>query len=180
MTENSELRPATGPVARRQHRISTSIRAHSGMADYDYADQFTIDTVPGTAATPEEWARTALGEVAGARGQFVWRIVLGLRLRRRAAAGQAAGWPIIERGATWITLGARSWLISGRLVVELTGGTASVATFVRYERHMGERIWSAIAPGHRRFAPLLLTEASRILSTRSSGRATSGGPGRRT
>ena len=139
MTENSQLRPATGPVARRQHEIGTSIRAHSGMTDYDYADQFTIDTSPGTAATPEDWARTALGEVAGARGQFVCRGVLGLRLRRRSAAGQVAGWPIVARGATWITLGARSWLISGRLVIQLIDGTASVATFVHYERRLGER-----------------------------------------
>ncbi|MEU1525174.1 hypothetical protein ABZ413_23550 [Nocardia rhamnosiphila] len=167
MTENSELRPdGAEPVARRQYEIGASIRAHSGMAIYDYADQFTIDTSPGVAATPEEWARTALGEVAGARGQFVWRVVLGLRLRRRSTAGQVAGWPIVERGATWITLGARSWLISGRLVVELTDGTASVATFVHYERRMGERVWAAVSPGHRRFAPLLLTEASRILSVR--------------
>ncbi|WP_063040817.1 hypothetical protein [Nocardia grenadensis] len=164
MTENSELHPATGPVARRQHQIGASIRAHSGMADYDYADQFTIDTLPGTVAAPEEWARTVLGEVAGARGQFVWRVVLGLRLRRRSAAGQVAGWPIVERGATWITLGARSWLINGRLVVELTDGTAAVATFVHYECRMGERVWAAVSPGHRRFVPLLLTEASRILS----------------
>ncbi|MET8798190.1 hypothetical protein ABZV91_17365 [Nocardia sp. NPDC004568] len=166
MTENSELRPTAEPVARRQHEIGESVRAHSGMAVYDYADQFTIDTPPGAAATPEEWARTALGDVAGARGQFVWRVVLGLRLRRRSSAGQVAGWPIVERGATWITLGARSWLISGRLVLELSDGTASVATFVHYERRLGERIWAAVSPGHRRFAPVLLTEASRILSPR--------------
>lgn len=169
MSENSELRPATGlaePVARQQYEIDESIRVRSGMAVYDYADQFTIDTLPEAAATPEEWARIALGDVAGARGQFVWRFVLGLRLRRRSAAGQVAGWPIIERGATWITLGARSWLLSGRLVVELTDGTAAVATFVHYERRMGERVWAAVSPGHRRVAPSLLTEASRILSAR--------------
>ncbi|WP_416564012.1 hypothetical protein [Nocardia testacea] len=166
MTENPELRPSVEPVARRQHEIDESIRAHSGMAVYDYADQFTIATLSGTAATPEEWARTALGEVAGVRGQFVWRVVLGLRLRRRSSAGQVAGWPIVERGATWLTLGARSWLISGRLVIELADGSASVATFVHYERRLGERVWAAVSPGHRRFAPVLLTEAARILSGR--------------
>jgi hypothetical protein len=170
MTENPELRPAGGPaeaVARQQHEIGASIRAHSGMAIYDYADQFTIPTKPGVSATPEEWARTALDELAGAKGQFIWRVVLGLRLRRRSAAGQVAGWPIVERGTTWITLGARSWLIGGRLVIELADGSASLATFVHYERRMGRRVWAAVSPGHRRFAPVLLTDASRILSIRS-------------
>ncbi|WP_063060070.1 hypothetical protein [Nocardia sienata] len=167
MSENFELSPAVGPAARQQHEIDESIRAHSGMVVYDYADQFTIDTSHAASATPEEWARTVLGEVAGARGQFVWRVVLGLRLRRRSAAGQVAGWPIVERGATWITLEARSWLLSGRLVVEVADGTASVGTFIHYERPMGGRVWGAVSPGHRRFVPVLLTEASRILPTRT-------------
>ncbi|MGW5385440.1 hypothetical protein [Nocardia sp. NPDC003963] len=167
MTEDSEIRPTTGaPVAFRRHDIDESIRAHGGPAAYDYADQFTIVPAPGRSATPEEWARTALDEVAGIRGQFVWRIVLGLRLWRRSAPGQVAGWPIVERGATWITLGARSWLLSGRLVLELAGETVSIATFLRYERGLGARVWTVVSPRHRRFAPVLLTEAARILSER--------------
>ncbi|NUP26399.1 MAG: hypothetical protein HOQ44_06850 [Nocardia sp.] len=170
MTENSEIPPTSGDAVRvafRQQRIDESIRMHSGLPAYDYADQFTIVTRPGTSATPEQWAYTALGEVAGTRGQFVWRFVLGLRLKRRSAAGQIAGWPIVHRGATWITLGARSWLLDGRLVLELTGETASVATFLGYRSGLGRRVWAAVSPGHRRFAPVLLTEAARILSARS-------------
>ncbi|GGL42504.1 hypothetical protein [Nocardia jinanensis] len=170
MTENSEMRPTTGsaaPVAFQQHDIDESIRAHSGMAAYDYADQFTIVTKAAASATPEEWARIALDEVAGTQGQVVWRVVLGLRLARRSAAGQVAGWPIVERGTTWITLGARSWLLSGRLVLEISDGTVSVGTFLRYESRLGGRVWAAVSPGHRRFAPELLNEATRILSARS-------------
>ncbi|WP_327149199.1 hypothetical protein [Nocardia sp. NBC_01329] len=168
MTDNSQNRPAPDrpdPVAARQCEITESARARSGMTAYDYADQFVLFT--GLAATPHEWARAALDEAAGAKGQFVWRVVLGLRLTRRSGIEQVAGWRIADRGDSWITLEARSWLFVGRLVVEVLDGSVSLACFLRYERPLGARVWGAVSPAHRRVAPLLLTDARRLLPERS-------------
>ncbi|WP_280421924.1 hypothetical protein [Nocardia carnea] len=151
------------PIAFRQHDIADSTRARSAITEYDYIDQFTLVTDAAAAGTPEAWARAALDTVAGIKGQLIWRGLLGLRLGRRSAPGRVAGWAVVERGDTWITLAARSWLLTGRLVVEIGPDSVSLATFVRYERTIGERIWTLAARGHRRFAPELLPDAQRVL-----------------
>lgn len=151
------------PIAFRQHDITDSTRARSAITGYDYVDQFTLVTDAAATGTPEAWARAALGTVAGVKGQLIWRGLLGLRLARRSAPGHVAGWPVAERGDTWITLVARSWILTGSLVVEVGPDSVSLATFVRYERLIGERIWTLAARGHRRFAPELLPDAHRVL-----------------
>ncbi|MFI5714676.1 hypothetical protein [Nocardia sp. NPDC051750] len=166
MTDGHPIRAAgehADPVAFQQHEIAESTRAHCPMTEYDYADQFTLVTDAAEAWNPEEWACAALDSVAGLQGQLIWRGLLGLRLARRSAPGQVAGWRIADRGDTWITLAARSWMLTGNLVVELGEGSVSLATFVRYERSIGKRVWAFAARGHRRFAPGLLPDAQRVL-----------------
>ena len=164
MTDNSENPPVAerpDPIAVRQYEITESARVRGGMTDYDYADQFVL--VTELAASPDEWARAALDEAAGVKAQFVWRVVLGLRLTRRPGVEQVAGWRIADRGDSWITLDARSWLFAGRLVIEVLDGAVSLSTFLRYERQLGKRVWGAVSPAHQRVAPLLLTGAQGIL-----------------
>ncbi|NKY56350.1 hypothetical protein HGA15_09320 [Nocardia flavorosea] len=136
------------------------------MADYHYADQFVLPTKADATGTPEEWAHVALGEVAGRGGQLIWRGLLGLRLARRSAPEQVAGWPIVERGDTWITLAAPSWMLTGNLVFEVGAESVSLVTFIRYERPIGKWIWTRAARAHRRLAPGLLADAQRVLRTR--------------
>ncbi|MGI5222519.1 hypothetical protein [Nocardia sp. CA-290969] len=163
MTDNSPIDAHRDPVAFQQPDIGESVGAHTALTDYHYADQFTLVINAAEIGTPEEWARAALDTVAGIKGQLIWRGLLGLRLARRSAPGQVAGWAIVDRGDSWITLAARSWMLTGNLVVEAVQESVSLATFVRYERPIGERVWTRAAHGHRRFAPTLLPDAQRVL-----------------
>lgn len=156
----------TDPIAFQQEDITASTRARSGITGYDYIDQFTLVTDGAAIGTPQAWAHAALDTVAGIKGQLVWRGLLGLRLARRTARGQVAGWSVVDAGDTWITLAARSWMISGSLVLEVGAENISLITFVRYDRAIGKRIWAFAAPRHRRFAPRLLPGAWRVLRQR--------------
>lgn len=169
MTEDSRVRAAGGPPgpdAFAQPVVLAETRARCVMTAYDYADQFTFATNAAAVATPQEWARAALEEAAGWKGQLVWRGVLGLRLAGRSAPGQVAGWRIVAQGDTWITLAARSWMLTGNLVLECDADSVSLATFVRYERLLGARVWKLVESGHRSFAPVLLPAGYRVLSAR--------------
>jgi len=155
MTDNPGIR-ATGA-------ITESVRTRSVLTHYDYADQFTIATNATVHETPEQWARAVLEDAAGPRGQLIWRGVLGLRLAWRNRAGHVAGWEIVDSGPTWITVAARSWMLRGNLVIEVEEGSLSLATFVRYERAIGRKIWTRVAPRHRKAAPDLLAEAQQVM-----------------
>jgi len=65
-----------------------------------------------------------------------------------------------------VTLEVHSSLITARKVVEVERSRVTVTTFVRYERRLGRRIWSALAPVHHLTEPLLLTLAA---SRRNAG-----------
>lgn len=168
MTDSSSMRAAGGngdPLAYRQFEITEPTRSRGAAPGYDYIDQFTLDTDAAAIGTPEEWARAALDTVAGFQGQLIWRALLGLRLARRSAPGQVAGWAVAERGDGWITLAARSWMLTGSLVIEVREDSVSLVTFIRYEHAIGKRIWTLASNGHRRFAPTLLPDAQRVLRT---------------
>ncbi|MFQ6397408.1 hypothetical protein ACLMAJ_28660 [Nocardia sp. KC 131] len=146
-------------VVLQQHQISESTRTHSTIIDPEYVDQFILATNAAAVGSPEQWARAALEGVAGVMGQIVWRGLLGLRLEWKSAPGQVAHWPIVDRGDTWVTLGARSWMLSCNLVIEVDDEHASLATFIRFERPIGERVWKTVSARHRSLAPSLLRGA---------------------
>ncbi|WP_228001877.1 hypothetical protein [Nocardia australiensis] len=150
------------PIAFQQHEVSESIRAHSTTADPDYIDQFTLTTNAAAIGSPEQWARASLEDAAGLKGQAIWRVLLGLRLAWRSSPEQVAYWPIVDRGDTWITLSSHSWMLTGSLVIEVDDDHASLATFIRYERSIGERIWTTVSANHRSLAPSLLRAAWNI------------------
>jgi hypothetical protein len=102
-----------------QRTIPGAIRALSGMERPDYIDVFTVTTNGAAEATPEQWFRTALEEVAGRGGQFIWRGVLGLRLKSQPSIERVAGWKIADRGKDWIRLEASSWFMTAHLVARL-------------------------------------------------------------
>ncbi|NRQ40333.1 hypothetical protein HII36_52205 [Nonomuraea sp. NN258] len=123
---------------------------------------FTLTTA-GPAGEPERWARAAFERVAGLQGQFIWRVLLGLRLRRTGA--DVAGWRIAGRGDDWIRLEARSWMLAGYLVVQVEGDRVSLATGLRYDRWPASAIWTPLSAVHRRLAPGLLRDAYRAVGT---------------
>src|SRR5262245_24817043 len=116
-----------------QHTIPESILAVSGMDRADYIDVFSVTTNGAAEATPEQWFRTALVDVAGRGGQFIWRGVLGLRLKSQPSTERVAGWRIADRGKDWIRLEASSWFMSAHLVARLDGAMLVAGTFIRYD-----------------------------------------------
>lgn len=157
--------PAAAPLDVRQRLdVPEEIRALAGPEDGGYADMFTL-TLPedGTTSSPEQWARTLFEDVAALQGQFIWRVLLGLRLRRRTSPQCIAGWRIAERRDNRIRLEAHSWMLTGHLVVQVDPGQVSLATVLRYRRPPAARVWPPLAAVHRRLAPGLLRDAHRIL-----------------
>ncbi|MFB9388410.1 hypothetical protein ACFPM3_06155 [Streptomyces coeruleoprunus] len=143
------------------HDIPESVRALGGIGDPHYADLFTLtaDRVPERSA--EEWARTALEDIAAWQGQFVWRVLLRLRLRLkwRGAATHVAGWRIAGRGDGWLRLEARSAWMTGNLLFRVEDDRLSLATLIRYDRPKAARVWSRLAPTHCEAVPGLLRQA---------------------
>jgi hypothetical protein len=152
----------TMPIARRRRNVPEAIRAKSGMARPDYVDLFTATAASAAARSPEQWARAGIEDAAGFGGQFVWRVLLGLRLAPPASRHHVGGWTIAERGPCWVRLEAASRLLAAHLVVHVQDAEVSIATFIRYRRALAALVWPALAVGHRRAMPGLLRHAVRI------------------
>jgi Protein of unknown function (DUF2867) len=149
-----------------------SVRELSSLPEPDYADRFTLATDEG--ATPERWARSMFGDVPSARGRFLWRGLLGLRLSPGRSPETVAGWRIGDRGDIWIRLDAESWFLSANLLVQTAPGRVSLTTLVHYERRFGAVVWPPLSALHRRLVPgVLHSAAARIQAVpdRESGRA---------
>ncbi|HEY9374150.1 DUF2867 domain-containing protein [Streptomyces sp.] len=153
---------APEPTVRQLREVPGEIRTLA-PAGTGYADVFVLTTPDAAHRSPEQWARALFHDVAGLQGQFVWRVLLGLRLRRGTSAELVAGWRIAERREGSIRLEARSWMLTGHLVVEVSEDSVSLATAVRYLRPAAARVWPPLAAIHRRLAPDLLRDAHRVL-----------------
>ncbi|MGW2207071.1 hypothetical protein [Streptomyces sp. NPDC001774] len=152
-------------TVRQLHNIPQAIRALS-PTDPDYIDVFTLTTNDASHRSPDQWARAAFEDVAGLKGQFIWRVLLGLRLKRRASPDHVAGWMIADRCDRGIRLEAHSWMLTGHLVVHVDDEQVSLATILRYDRPIAARIWSPLSAVHRRLAPDLLRDAHRVQQPR--------------
>jgi predicted oxidoreductase len=152
------------PTVLQQHNISDEIRSLSTMDRHDYVDVFSITTSAAEDWSPEQWARAGVDFAAGLAGQFIWRVLLGLRLDRRSSPDNVAGWKVVDRGDGLIVLEAASWFLTAQVVVRVGDGQVTIATFIRYDRAIGALVWSPLSIGHRRAAPGLLRQAVRILT----------------
>src|SRR5918994_3291786 len=157
------------PSVTQQRAIPEAIRALSGMDRPDYIDGFTVTTNGAADATPEQWFRTALEDVAGRNGQVIWRGVLGLRLKSRPSAERVAGWKIADRGEDWIRLEASSWFMTAHLVTRLDDGQLFAGTCIRYDHPIAPLIWVPASAAHRRMMPGLLVKTVRLRARHSGG-----------
>jgi hypothetical protein len=149
------------PSVIQQRNIPDVIRSLSGMDWPDYIDLFTLRTNGPPDASPEQWFRTALEDVAGRGGQFIWRGILGLRLKSGPSTDRVGGWKIADRGKEWIRLEASSWFLTVHLVTRLDDGHLSAATFIRYDHPVAPLIWLPLSVVHRRLMPGLLVQTAR-------------------
>ena len=150
------------PTVVQQHNVPEAIRSLSTLASPDYVDLFTIATDRAAGRSPEQWARAAV-EAAGLAGQFVWRVLCGLRLERRPSPDYVGGWKIADRGDRWIRSEAASWFMTAHIVVQVDDGQLSVATFVRYDRPIAALVWPPLSAGHRLAMPGLLRKTVRAM-----------------
>jgi hypothetical protein len=157
------------PFVIQQRNIPEVIRSLSGMDSPDYIDLFTVTTNGAAETSPEHWCRTAIEDVAGSGGQFIWRGVLGLRLKSRPSADRVGGWKIADRGENWIRLEASSRFLTAHLVTRLDDGHLSVSTFIRYDHPIAPMIWVPASAVHRRLMPGLLKQTVRLRTGPSGG-----------
>jgi hypothetical protein len=157
------------PSAIQQRNIPEVIRSLSGMDNPDYIDLFTVATNGAADASPEQWARTAIEDVAGRGGQFIWRRVLGLRLTPGPSTDRVGGWKIADRGEDWIRLEASSWFLTAHLLTRLDEGHLSAGTFIRYDHSIAPLIWVPGSAVHRRLMPGLLDHTVHLRARASDG-----------
>jgi hypothetical protein len=134
------------------------------LSTVDYTDRFSIRTdTPGTA---EQWARAMFGNVPSPGEVFIWRVVLGLRLRldRSPSPDSVAGWRIGGHGDDWVRLESASPTMTANLVVRTSGGEVSLTTLVRYDRTPARLIWPPLSAVHRWLVPRVLRDATRRMS----------------
>jgi hypothetical protein len=156
------------PVHRKP--VTDEIMAMANLAA-DYADYFTAASASVDAGSPEHWTRAVIARAAGSSGQFIWRVLLGLRLDSLESPGHVGGWRIAERGPSWIRLEAASWHLTGRIIIEATEGELAMVTLLRYENWFGSLVWRTLSWVHRALMPRLLRNA--IALERASARAAS-------
>jgi hypothetical protein len=163
------VRGDTVPTVFQQRNVPEAIRSLSTLASPDYVDLFTVTTSETEGASPEQWARAAV-EAAGLGGQFVWRVLCGLRLEWRPSPDNVGGWRIADRGDGWIRLEAASWFMTAHLVLEVDDGHLSVATFIRYDRPIAALVWPPLSAGHRLLMPGLLRGTAKVMRIAVNGR----------
>jgi hypothetical protein len=139
------------------HTVEASVRALGSFSTIDYADLFTLAT--DVEASPQRWARAMFGDAPNLGELFIWRGLLGLRLRLRASPATVAGWRIGGEAENWIRLEADSWFLTANLVVVTAPGRVSLATFLRYDRSVAHRAWPPLSAVHRHLVPRVLHAA---------------------
>jgi len=90
-----------------------------------------------------------------------WIVVLRLRLGARRSADHVLGWRIESNEAERIVLGTESFMLTVRLIVTATGGSATHATYIRYDRGIARVVWPLIAWLHKIIIVFLLKRAAR-------------------
>lgn len=151
-----------------QPDVPETILSLSKLDRPDYVDLFAVTTSEAGKRSPEQWARDAIEDAVGLGGQFVWRVLLGLRLERRSSPDHVGGWKIAARGDRCIRLEAASWFLTAHIVVQVDDGQVSVATFIRYDRPIAALVWPPLSIGHRRAMPGLLRHAVRSQASTSA------------
>jgi hypothetical protein len=160
-TETALVGRARVHAARGWTAMPRHVVVATSLPDADYADLFSLPA--RVDATAEQCARAMFGDVPDAAERLIWRGLLGMRLGRGRSATTVAGWCIGAHGENWIRLEARSWFLTGNLVIRVTTDQISLATLVRYDRVLGRLIWPALSVLHRRMTPGLLRDAAKAL-----------------
>jgi hypothetical protein len=151
-----------------QHELLPTTRNRAGF-EVDYYDRFVATGAGLRGTTPKEVAE-AVERAAGLGGVAIWKGVLQLR-PWPADAPRHRSWAVVDSGDGWLTLGARSWALTARVVLELDGDRLSATTLLRYDNPVGRLIWTPLSAVHRHLMPGLLKNTVRVLAAREESLA---------
>jgi hypothetical protein len=144
-----------------RHRVVPDhMRARDTFERAHYADFFTMPRPAQLQATPTDWARAVCTLTATA--MFVWRGVVGLRLRP-GAPNHVGGWRIDAETEDWTRIEARSWLLSAHVVFGVEPDKLSLSTFIRYDNPLARVVWPPVAVLHQRAVPIMMRQAAETL-----------------
>lgn len=134
---------------------------------YDYADSFELRLEQSDTHTAEQWVRTALEQAApGVRGlvRFVHGRVAKFGLD--SSPHSVLGWRTVASTRDVFHLAAAGPVLRAEIVARRTSPvTATLTTFLFYERRRTRLLWLVVGPLHRRVAPYLLTRAASRLTS---------------
>ncbi|QIS01642.1 hypothetical protein F5X71_04385 [Nocardia brasiliensis] len=156
------------PTVIELHDIPEALHQLVTLTGADYLDTFTMLTDAGPAWSPDRWAHAAFEDVAGLGGQFIWRVLLGMRLAWRRSSAHIAGWRIVGHGDDWIRLEARSWMLTGQLILKLEQDQVTLVTVIRYDRPIAASLWTRLSAVHRSLVPGLLRDTLAKLAAGSA------------
>ncbi|WP_214402940.1 hypothetical protein [Pseudonocardia lacus] len=146
-----------------QQPVPDTVRDLGALGEPDYVDLFTLTADDVGRWPPERWARVMIEDIAGRGGQFIFRVLLGMRLASRHSFNHIAGWRVAASDDEHVRLEATSWFLRSRMVVRVADGQVSLATFMRYDRHLAAAVWTPLSALHRTLAPGLLRDAHKAL-----------------
>jgi hypothetical protein len=130
---------------------------------YDYDDCFAAPRAAGDDRTPEQWARAVFEETPRPVRWFLvngFRYGLGLRFGPRPSPDHVLGWTIIDRSPDSLTVEARSWFLTSRLVFRTETTRLSQSTYVRYDRRIAAIVWPPVSILHRQIVPRIVRHAA--------------------
>ena len=164
---------ATRRPARSGHsvtRVPVPAEPLIGGRAYDYADTFAVHLEEPDAHTAEEWVRAALERSAPAILATI-RFVHG-RVAKFSLSDDpdnVLGWKPVSSSRDAFHIATEGPVLRAEIVSRRTSPTsATLTTFLFYERPRTRLLWLVIGPLHRRSAPYLLGRAASHL-TRSAG-----------
>jgi hypothetical protein len=149
----------TGP---RAIRVDVSADAVEQLPGADYADAFSVASIPGTTAAA--WAKRSLGAgpTTGRRAfqQLVWHGLLGFDLAAEDAPDAIARWKMLVNEANLLVLAIDGRLMTGRIIFVIDDQSTTWTTALRYHHAMGPRAWAGLQYVHRAAAIRLLSRAA--------------------
>lgn len=133
---------------------------------YDYADCFELRLAQPDGHTAEQWVRAALEQAAPSVRALV-RFVHGrvAKFSLSTDPRNVLGWETVSMTPDAFHIETRGPALRADIVARRTcGTTATVTTFLFYERRSTRLLWLVIGPLHRRVAPYLLRRAAAHLT----------------
>ena len=85
----------------------------------------------------------------------------GPQVRPPVLAGARSRLGDVDRSPNSLTIEARSWLLTSRLVFRTETTRVTYSTYVRYDKRIAAIIWPPVSILHRQIVPRLLRHADR-------------------